>query len=107
MPEPAVVDGPLVVRAWVAPTGRRGPRERQPQAELVLVLDCETRTDPAQALTFRSYRVYRSTGKLVREGLIYGERLTEIDFHYGVYPATESGCGSQVAPTSVWWYSAK
>ena len=45
----------------------------------MLVLDTETRTDPSQALTFGSYRVYRSTGRLVQEGLIHADGLPAAD----------------------------
>lgn len=79
MVELAVVHGPLAVRAFIPPTGGRGPRRRQTEPELILVLDCETLTDQSQALTFGSYRVYRSTGRLVQEGLIYADDLPAAD----------------------------
>lgn len=70
-----VVRGPLAVRAHVPPRQVRAPRRRQEQPDLVLVLDFETLTDSSQALTFGSYRVYRSSGRLVQEGLVHADDL--------------------------------
>lgn len=75
----AVVHGPLAVRAWVPPSGERRPRRRQDVPDLILVLDFETRTDPTQELTFGSYRVYRSSGRLVQEGLVHADDLPVVD----------------------------
>ncbi|MEP7081874.1 MAG: hypothetical protein ABI841_02735 [Chloroflexota bacterium] len=45
----------------------------------MLVFDFETRIDPSQRLTFGSYRVYRSTDRLVQEGLVYADDLPPVD----------------------------
>ena len=46
-----------------------------PQIDGMLVFDCETRTDKAQALTFGSYR-FLVEGRCLEEGLFYGDDLT-------------------------------
>ncbi len=45
-----------------------------PPIDAMLVFDCETRTDKAQALTFGSYR-FLVAGRCVQEGLFYGDDL--------------------------------
>ena len=58
------------------PTCRRSPSARRgAQIDGILVFDCETRTDPAQALTFGSYR-FVVEGRCLQEGLFYGDDLT-------------------------------
>lgn len=79
MTDLARVSAPLAVRAYVPPGDERRQRVRRDEPELVLVLDFETRTDPSQRLTFGSYRVYRSTGKLVQEGIVYADDLPPTD----------------------------
>lgn len=66
----------IAVRAHTART--RPPTERRhlSPADLVLVIDTETRVDAAQALTFGSYQIWKS-GRLRSEGLFHGELAPE------------------------------
>lgn len=69
----AILETRVAVRAY-APRTRERPEPRvYDKAELVLVLDTETRIDHAQALLFGSYQIREVGGKLRQEGLIHGE----------------------------------
>ncbi len=80
---------PMAVRAHTVRTDgtATSKRERrnakfqdwqQDWPELVLVLDCETTTDPSQRLTFGGYRVLDG-GELVEEGLFVADDLDPAD----------------------------
>lgn len=67
----------LAVRAYPRPLGKtphRPARQAWTPPECLLILDTETRTDAAQALTFGSYR-FVDQGACVEEGLIYADDL--------------------------------
>jgi hypothetical protein len=80
---------PIAVRAYAVPqptksadankTNRnRTTQQRRHQLSsvgLVLVFDCETRTDPSQRLLFGSWRVYNK-GRCIDEGLFYAEDVS-------------------------------
>ncbi len=51
------------------------PERKAPQINGMLVFDCESRTDRAQALTFGSYR-FLLDGRCLEEGLFYADDLT-------------------------------
>lgn len=75
------------VRAWTTPTTPPTARSRRPQriASLpgqLLVFDCETTTDPAQALTFGAWRQCRMVGTNLAtdvEGLFYADDFPDTD----------------------------
>src|SRR3990172_6604931 len=77
---------PLAVRAHTVPVKKRGEERKKlrrppaitPTPKLTLVIDCETRIDLGQSLTFGSYRVYGGTG-LIDEGIFYADDLPEAD----------------------------
>jgi hypothetical protein len=64
---------PIAVRVYpdLKPTQ---PERKAPQIDGMLVFDCETRTDRAQALTFGSYR-FLVAGRCLEEGLFYADDL--------------------------------
>jgi hypothetical protein len=51
------------------------PERKAPQIDGMLVFDCETRTDRAQALMFGCYR-FLVAGRCLEEGLFYADDLT-------------------------------
>ena len=65
---------PIAVRVYpdLKPTQ---PERKAPQIDGMLVFDCETRTDRAQALKFGSYR-FLVEGWCLEEGLFYADDLT-------------------------------
>lgn len=65
---------PIAVRVY--PDLKPSQVERKvPQIDGILVFDCETRTDHAQALMFGSYR-FLVEGRCLEEGLLYGDDLS-------------------------------
>lgn len=73
-----VSDGlPIAVRVYPDLPGWEPDRSGAvyPLPDAMLVFDCETRTDAAQALTFGSYR-FLVRGRCLQEGLFYGDGLT-------------------------------
>lgn len=74
-----IVPEPLAIAVRGFPVGSSEERtETQQSAALpghFLVLDCETRTDAQQSLTFGAYRYYVD-GRCHEEGLFYGDDLT-------------------------------
>ena len=67
-------DLPIAVRVYPDLPSAPSKRKATPQIDGMLVFDCETRTDKAQALTFGSYR-FLVAGPLPEEGLFYGDDL--------------------------------
>jgi hypothetical protein len=67
-------DLPIAVRVYPDLPSVRSKREAAPPIDGMLVFDCETRTDKAQALTFGSYR-FLVQGRCLQEGLFYGDDL--------------------------------
>ena len=65
---------PIAVRVYPDLPSSRTDREVTPPIDAMLVFDCETRTDKAQALTFGSYRFF-AHGRCIEEGLFYGDDL--------------------------------
>jgi len=68
---------PIAVRVYpdlAKPDLDRAEDGSAPQPDAMLVFDCETRTDEAQALTFGSYR-FIARGECLEEGLFYGDDL--------------------------------
>ena len=65
---------PIAVRVYPDLPSSRTDREVTPPIDAMLVFDCETRTDKAQALTFGSYRLF-AHGRCIEEGLFYGDDL--------------------------------
>jgi len=70
----------IAVRAFPR-TSRRKATRRDPgePSGVVVVFDTETRTDVSQRLLFGSYRVYAPTGRLVEEGLIAADDLSDAE----------------------------
>ncbi|HYK94349.1 MAG TPA: hypothetical protein VE011_00560 [Candidatus Dormibacteraeota bacterium] len=68
----------IAVRAYVSRTRPNHVPEPATAADLVLIIDTETRTDAGQSLTFGSYRVV-SHGRCTQEGLFYADELAEAD----------------------------
>jgi hypothetical protein len=71
----AVLETEIAVRAYVPRTRPWHAVHVPPPPEQVLVLDTETLVDAGQALLFGSARVYRASGRLVREMLIHADDL--------------------------------
>ncbi|MCH7688321.1 MAG: hypothetical protein IH899_16845, partial [Planctomycetes bacterium] len=72
---------PIAVRVYPAPAkAKNTTRSARPWQlpDAMLVFDTETRTDPAQRLTFGSYRFFVE-GQCLEEGLFYGDDLPEKD----------------------------
>ena len=67
-------DLPIAVRVYPDLPSSHSDRKIMPQIDGMLVFDCETRTDKAQALTFGSYR-FLVEGRCLEEGLFYGDDL--------------------------------
>jgi hypothetical protein len=67
-------DLPIAVRVYPDLPSSQSDRKTMPEIDGVLVFDCETRTDKAQALTFGSYR-FLVEGRCLEEGLFYGDDL--------------------------------
>ena len=67
-------DLPIAVRVYPDLPSSQSDRKAMPQIDGMLVFDCETRTDKAQALTFGSYR-FLVEGRCLEEGLFYGDDL--------------------------------
>ena len=67
-------DLPIAVRVYPDLPSSQSDRKTMPQIDGMLVFDCETRTDKAQALTFGSYR-FLVEGRCLEEGLFYGDDL--------------------------------
>ena len=67
-------DLPIAVRVYPDLPSSQSDRKSMPQIDGMLVFDCETRTDKAQALTFGSYR-FLVEGRCLEEGLFYGDDL--------------------------------
>jgi hypothetical protein len=65
---------PVAVRVYPDLPSSHSGREAMPEIDGMLVFDCETRTDKAQALTFGSYR-FLVAGRCIQEGLFYGDDL--------------------------------
>src|ERR1700677_1829840 len=65
---------PIAVRVYPDLPSSQSERKIMPQTDGMLVFDCETRTDKAQALTFGSYR-FLVEGRCLEEGLFYGDDL--------------------------------
>ena len=65
---------PIAVRVYPDLPSSRTERGPMPPIDAMLVFDCETRTDKAQALTFGSYRFFVA-GRCIQEGLFYGDDL--------------------------------
>jgi hypothetical protein len=76
---PAVLETRIAVRAHVPRTRPVVKREQPNAPRLVLVLDTETTTDEAQALTFGSCSVYTAKGKLNLQGIFYADDLPDAD----------------------------
>jgi hypothetical protein len=67
-------DLPIAVRVYPDLPSSQSDRKTMPEIDGMLVFDCETRTDKAQALTFGSYR-FLVEGRCLEEGLFYGDDL--------------------------------
>ncbi len=67
-------DLPIAVRVYPDLPSSQPDRKTMPEIDGMLVFDCETRTDKAQALTFGSYR-FLVEGRCLEEGLFYGDDL--------------------------------
>lgn len=78
-PREAVLATEIAVRAHVPRSRPTHTRKPVSAPERILVLDCETRTDVGQGLTFGSYRLYTTRGKLEQEGLIHADGLPDAD----------------------------
>ncbi len=66
---------PIAVRVYPDLPGSQPERGRGAAHDAILYFDCETRTDPAQALTFGSCR-FVVQGRCLQEGLFYADDLT-------------------------------
>ena len=78
-----IVALPVAVRVYPAPAkAKNTTRSERPWQlpDAMLIFGTETRTDPAQRLTFGSYR-YFVEGQCLEEGLFYGYDLPEKDCH--------------------------
>jgi hypothetical protein len=79
MVERSVDAGALPIAVRVYPDLKPSqPQRKAPQIDGMLVFDCETRTDRAQALTFGSYR-FLVAGRCLEEGLFYADDLTSAE----------------------------
>ena len=65
-------DLPIAVRVYPDLPSQPSRETRLRRSTAMLVFDCETRTDKAQALTFGSYR-FLVEGRCLEEGLFYGD----------------------------------
>jgi hypothetical protein len=74
--DPPRVNNPLPIAVRVYPDLKpTQPERKAPQIDGMLVFDCETRTDAAQALMFGSYR-FLVEDRCLEEGLFFADDLT-------------------------------
>jgi hypothetical protein len=66
---------PIAVRVYPDLKGTQPRRDQASEVDAMLIFDCETRTDRAQALTFGSYR-FLVEGRCLEEGLFCADDLT-------------------------------
>lgn len=88
---------PIAVRVYPDLKRLQPGRDTMPEIDGILVFDCETRTDEAQALTFGSYR-FLVQGRCLEEGVFYGDNLTPRELatlkrYARTHPADTDPCG--------------
>lgn len=83
---------PIAVRVYHDLKRSQPGRQAVPEIDGMLVFDCETRTDQAQALTFGSYR-FLVQGRCLEESLFYGDDLTACEHSFAIsryWPASRA-----------------